>query len=314
MSAQLRAQPIGALAPVGAAVVTMGVFDGVHAGHRAVLDAARTTALERGARSVALVFDPPPDELLHPGMSVGRLAPLAVNVERIRAAGIDVVAALQFDQQLRGLSAEAFLDALAPAIELRGLVMSRDSAFGRDRGGTVDRMRELGELAGFGLTVVDRVEVDGEVVSSTRIREAIAAGDIAAARGLGVDPYLEGTVVRGAGRGRELGFPTANLRFDYRPALPALGIYAARTTSSAGLVPSGHPALLSIGTRPTFGDDGEMLAEVFLLDFAGDLYSAPLGIEIVARLRDEERFTSVDALVEQMHRDVEAGRNVLAVG
>ena len=312
MTGSVQPIDLAELPPIGPAIVTMGVFDGVHAGHRAVLGATTEAAHERDARSVALVFEPPPDELLHPGTTVARLAPPAVNVERLAAAGIEAAIPLRFDEHLRGLSAEAFLEALSPAIELRGLVMSRDSAFGRARGGTVDRMRQLGASVGFEVVVVERVEIGGAPVSSTRIRDAIAAGDVATARRLGAAPYLEGTVIAGAGRGRELGFPTANLRFDYRPALPAFGIYAGRVASSTGLVEGGHPALLSIGTRPTFDDGGEALAEAYLLDFAGDLYGTILGLEIVARLRDEERFDSVDALVEQMRRDVETGRGVLA--
>jgi riboflavin kinase/FMN adenylyltransferase len=128
-----------------------------------------------------------------------------------------------------------------------------------------------------------------------------------------VTPYLEGTVVVGDRRGRELGFPTANLRFDYLPAMPSLGIYAGRVTQAGSGVTAGHPALISIGTRPTFHDDAAVLAEVHLLDFDGDLYGVLLGVELLARLRDERRFPDADALVAQMRRDAEAGRSVLGV-
>jgi len=299
------------LPAIGPAAVTMGVFDGVHLGHRAVLEATRRGASELGATSVALVFDPPPEQVLS-GSAPPRLAPLATNLARIEALGIDVAIPVHFDEGLRQLEAEAFIDALSPALAVRSLVMARGSAFGRERRGTVERMQQMGTSAGFEVLIVDPVEIGGTLVSSTRIRTLIGAGDLAGARQLGVEPYLEGTVVAGAGRGRELGFPTANLRFDYRPALPPLGIYAARVSSAVAGVEAGHPALLSIGTRPTFEASGETLAEAFLLDFDGDLYGAVLGVEIVGRLRDEERFANVDALVEQMRRDVEAGRAALA--
>ena len=299
------------LPPIGPAVVTIGVFDGVHLGHRAVLEATRATATRLGAASVALVFEPPPDELLQPGSHVARLAPLAVNLARIEAGGIDRAIPVRFDEHLRWLTAEAFLEALAPAIALRGLVMARGTAFGRDRRGTVQRMQQLAADRGFSFVVVEPVKVGEEVVSSTRIRQAIGEGDLAAALELGATPYLEGTVVVGDQRGRELGFPTANLRFDYAPAMPALGIYAGRLTLGPG-VPPGQPSLISIGTRPTFHDAGEVLAEIHLLDFNGDLYGARLGVELLARLRDELRFDDAAALVAQMRRDVELGRAALA--
>ncbi len=304
---------LGGLPPIGAAVLTLGVFDGVHVGHRAILAATRAAAAEHGVRSVALVFDPPPDELLRPGTPVARLAPLEVNLERIEALDIDLVIPIHFDEPLRQLSADVFLEALAPAMDLRGLVMSRRSAFGRNRAGTAEQMQALGAAGGFAVTVVEPVEVDGEVASSTRVRAAISAGDIAAALRLGVSPYLAGTVVIGDGRGRELGFPTANLRFDYAPAMPANGIYAGRVTPALRGVPDAQPSLISVGTRPTFHVSGEVLAEVHLLDWDGDLYGVRLGVELVARLRDQRRFDGVDALVEQMRRDAEMGRAVLGM-
>jgi riboflavin kinase/FMN adenylyltransferase len=313
MTSPVRTFSVGEVPAIGAAIVTMGVFDGVHLGHRAILEATRAAATEQGVRSAALVFDPPPDELLRPGTVVTRLAPPAVIVSRIEAMGIDRALLIHFDEPLRELTAEAFLDALSPAIELRGLVMSRRSAFGRDRGGTVDRARQLGADRGFSVVVVEPVEIDAVIVSSTRIRQAIGAGDLQAAQRMGVRPYLQGIVVGGDRRGHDLGFPTANLRFDYVPAMPPLGVYAGRVTFAAAAVSSGQPSLISIGTRPTFHVGGEVLAEVHLLDFEGDLYGTQLGVDLVARLRDERRFTEVSALVEQMRRDAEMGRAVLGV-
>ena len=313
MSVPQRAVGIDELPSIGAAVVTMGVFDGVHLGHRAILAATRELAAEQGIAGVALVFDPPPDEVLRPGNRVPRLAPLAVNLERIEALGVTAAIPVRFDERVRDLTAEGFLDALAPGITIGGLAMSVRSAFGRDRGGTPARAKELGAERGFGVRLVEPVEVGGSPVSSTRIRAAIVKGDLGEARELGVTPYLEGTVVVGDRRGRDLGFPTANLRFDYLPAMPSLGIYAGRVTQAGSGVTAGHPALISIGTRPTFHDDAAVLAEVHLLDFDGDLYGVLLGVELLARLRDEQRFPDADALVAQMRRDAEAGRSVLGM-
>lgn len=312
MSGEVRTAPLGDLPRIGRAVVTLGVFDGVHLGHRAILAAARDLAAKEGVPAVALVFDPPPDEVLRPGSRVPRLAPLRVNLARIEATGMEALP-VRFDDAVRMLSAEAFLDELAPAIELGGLTMSSRSAFGRDRGGTAELMRQLGSERGFDVTVVEPVEVAGAPVSSTRIRAAIASGEVEAARELGVATYLEGIVVVGDGRGRGLGFPTANLRFEYEPAMPALGIYAGRVTEAGSLVTPGHPSLISIGTRPTFHDDDAVLAEVHLLDFDGDLYGARLGVELLVRLRDEQRFPNAEALVAQMRRDDLAARSVLGV-
>lgn len=303
---------LGDLPEIGPAVVTLGVFDGVHLGHRAILDTTREEATDRGLTSLALVFDPPPVEILQPGTSVPRLAPLHVNLRRIEAQ-LDRAIPIHFDEEVRELSAEEFLDAVTPMVSLRGLTMSSRSAFGRDRGGTPARMRQLATERGFTLRLVDPVEVGGAPVSSTRIRAAIADGDVAGARALGVVPYLEGTVVAGDRRGRELGFPTANLQFAYQPSMPSLGIYAGRLTEAGPSVTAGHPALISIGTRPTFHAGTEVLVEVHLLDFDGDLYGVRLGVELRARLRDERRFEGAEALVSQMRLDAERGRTVLGM-
>jgi riboflavin kinase/FMN adenylyltransferase len=312
VSGEPRAFRLADLPEIGPAVVTLGVFDGVHLGHRAILQATREAAAQGGMTSLVLIFDPPPAEVLRRGTSVARLAPVRVNLARIEALVARAIP-LRFDDSVRELSAEAFLDALAPAISVGGLAMSSRSAFGRDRGGTPARMQELGAERGFAVRLVEPVEIGDAVVSSSRIRAAIAAGAVEEARALGVVPYLEGIVVVGDRRGRALGFPTANLSFDYRPAMPSLGIYAGRVTEAGPQVTAGHPALISIGTRPTFHDGTEVLAEVHLLDFDGDLYGERLGVELLARLRDEQRFADADALVAQMRRDAEQGRAVLGI-
>jgi riboflavin kinase/FMN adenylyltransferase len=310
-----RAVGLGELPVVGPAVLTMGVFDGVHRGHAAMLEATREAAAERGTDSVALVFDPPPDEVLHPGDRVPRLAPLPTVLHRIHAdLGVGHAVPLRFDDELRSRPAEDFIAALAPAIAPRGLVMSPESAFGRDRGGTVDRMRELGRERGFEVIAVEPVLAGGEPISSTRLRRLVADGEVAAVAQLGYPPRLEGTVVEGDRRGRELGFPTANLRFDYLPAMPRLGIYLGQVSVPERRVGPRHPALVSVGVRPTFHDEGAVLVEAYLLDFDGDLYGAHLELDLLDRLRDERRFDDVPALIAQMRRDEAEARERLGIG
>jgi riboflavin kinase/FMN adenylyltransferase len=290
--------------PIGPVALALGVFDGVHRGHRVVLAATREAAAVRGGRPVALVFDPPPIEVIRPDQRLERLAPLGENLDRIDAAGVRPLA-VRFDAALRDLPAEVFLDRLGPGLQPVAVVMTPDSAFGKDRAGTPEWLREVGAQRGFEVVLVE-AEADDGVISSSRIRAALVAGDVAtAARLLGRPSALTGTVVRGDGRGRALGYPTANLSFAYRPALPAIGIYAGWAI--------GQRALVSIGRRPTFHDDGEVVVEAHLLDWDGDLYDTELRVEVAERLREERRFGSVEELVAQMREDEAAARTVLAV-
>jgi riboflavin kinase/FMN adenylyltransferase len=297
---------------IGPAVVTLGVFDGVHLGHRHLLDATVRAARERDASAVAIVFEPHPTEVIRPGTRVARLLPPDVTRDRLASTGADHVVVVRFDDEVRALPPETFLDALGPRIELRGITMTPESAFGHQRAGTLERVTEIGAEAGFDTIAVEPLLVDGEPVSSTRIREVLAAGEVPrAARLLAAAPLLRGTVVEGDHRGRELGFPTANLAFDYTPALPALGIYLGHAAVPERSVGPDHPALVSVGVRPTFHDDGRVLVEVFLLDWDGDLYDTKLTVELDARLREERRFASVQALVQQMQADeAEARRRI----
>ena len=306
---------LDALPQVGPAALTLGVFDGVHRGHAALLEATVRAAEEHGVAGAALIFHPHPDEVLRPGTVVPRLTPVATVLERIGGdCGVAWPLAVRFDDALRQRGAEEFVAALAPAVELRTLVMTPDAAFGRGRGGTVARMRELGAERGFEVVTVEPVLIGGEIVSSTRIRAAVAAGDIGLARSLGYPPRLEGTVVVGDRRGRSLGFPTANLAFDYAPAMPALGIYVGRVAVPERGVGPEHPALVSVGVRPTFHDEGSVLVEVHLLDFDGDLYGARLQVDLLERLRDERRFDDAAALIAQMKLDEAAAREYLRGG
>ena len=311
---EARAIILGELPFVGPAAVCMGVFDGVHRGHQALLTATRRAAEAAGASSVALVFEPHPAEIIKPGTRVARLAPPAAVLKRIHALGVSRALPIRFDDELRQLSAEDFLTALEPAIELRALVMTPDSAFGRGRGGTVERVREIGASVGFEVPVVEPILDDGARISSSRIRQAVAAGDLATVSRLGHATFLEGLVIEGDHRGRELGYPTANLAFDYLPAMPPLGIYTGRVAVPERHVGPGHPALVSLGVRPTFHAGSPPLVEAHLLDYDGDLYGALLELDLLDRLRDERRFDGADALVAQMHQDEAEARRLLGSG
>ena len=308
----MTARGLDGLPAIGPAVVTLGVFDGVHLGHRHVLDATVLAARERDAASVALVFSPHPDEVIQPRSVVERLLPPEVTLERLVGTNMDHAFEIRFDDAVRSLEPEEFLAALAPAMELRGITMTPDSAFGRGRAGTLERVAEIGAENGWDCISVEPLMVDDEIVSSSRIRHALADGRIEEAAALiGSAPFLRGTVVHGDERGRQLGFPTANLAFDYAAALPSLGIYLGRVDVPERGVGPDHPALVSVGVRPTFHDDGRVLVEVYLLDWDGDLYDATLDLELVGRLREERRFDDVNALVAQMQADEREARRLL---
>lgn len=234
------AAAIDRLPDIGAAAICMGVFDGVHRGHLALLDATVRAATERGLRSVALVFDPHPDEVLRPGTRVARLAPLDENLRRLAAAGIDAPIAVHFDAALRGLPPEQFLKVMAPAVTVRALVMTPESAFGRDRAGTPDAMRQYGRGAGFQVVLVDRLTSGAAPISSGGIRRAMARGELdQATRMLGHAPFLEATVSESGGADQTIAFP-------YTPALPPPGSYRVTLRATFGSSVTGD-AILSVG-------------------------------------------------------------------
>lgn len=307
------ARSLAEIPDIGDATITLGVFDGVHLGHRHVIEATIAAARAGASASVALIFDPHPAEVVAPGRRIARLTRPGDVVRLMHAAGIERPLLVRFDASVRELAPEAFLDALTPAMSIRAVVMAAGSAFGRDRAGTVDRVREIGERSGFDTIDVAPLLDEGAPISSTRIRAALTDGAVdVATRLLGRPHALVGTVIHGDRRGHELGFPTANLAFDYHAALPALGIYRGMVSVPLRDVGPGHPALVSVGVRPTFHDDGRVLVEVYLLDWDGDLYDAQLEVSLLDRLREERRFDDVDALVAQMRADEAQARGRFA--
>ncbi len=296
--------------PPGPHAVTIGNFDGVHRGHQALLARTVAAARERGARSLVVTFEPLPLYVLRPEAAPKRLTTNQERIAALAAYGIDDIVVLRFDRALAELSAHEFVACLVEGAHPVEVVVGEDFAFGHNRAGTPDLLRELGERYGFAVTVVGRVaDPDGEI-SSTRIRRMLAEGSVAdAARLLGRPFALSGVVVHGARRGRLLGYPTANLALPPEHAVPADGIYAAK--AAIGDSSALWPAMVYVGTRPTF-DDPARIVEVNLLDFAGDLYGARLTVLFVEQIRGDRRFDSAEALIEQMRRDEAETRRVLA--
>ncbi len=289
-------------------VVTVGFFDGVHVGHRAVLARTVEAAAERGLRSIAVTFDRHPREVLAPGSEPRLLTSVERKALLIEETGIDLLLVLEFTPEFSRMPAEAFLsDVLAGGLHARHAVMGANFTFGHRARGTVDWLIEEGPAHGLTAERVELLELDGRRVSSSSIREALSRGDLEwPHRALGRRFVLDGTVIEGAGRGHGLGYPTANLRTWPRLLLPGRGIYAGRARVD-GL---DRPAAIDVGTNPTFGTE-PLHVEAYLLDFDGDLIGKEMAVEFWARLRDEERFDSVEELAEAMADDVRRTREIV---
>lgn len=281
------------------AVVAIGNFDGVHRGHQAVLAAARAEAEHRGVACLMLTFEPHPRAFFS-GRPLFRLTPAPLKAAAAAALGLDGTLVLPFDRTLADRSAEDFVrEMLVERLAIRAAVTGYDFQFGKARRGTPQFLQGQGVVQGFSVTLVDAFIEDGEPVSSTRIRSALAAGDMATANALlGWRWSVEGQVIRGEARGRELGYPTANMALDPATEL-AHGIYAVRYLRPDG---SRHGGVASWGRRPTF-DNGGPLFETFLFDFSGDLYGETALVSLVGFIRPEQRFASAAELVARMDQD-----------
>jgi riboflavin kinase / FMN adenylyltransferase len=294
------------------AAVGIGNFDGVHLGHQAVLAMARAAAAEIDAPLGVVTFEPHPRSYFQPDAPAFRLMTAAARARRLEKLGIRQLYELPFGNDLARMTAGEFVErVLVEGLAVRHLVAGADFRFGKGRAGDGSLLRRLGERHGFGVTIVPLVSAGEADVSSTAIRTALSEGrPEVAARMLGHWHRIEGDVAHGDKRGRGLGFPTANLDMAGLH-LPRYGVYAVTADVLAGPHRGRYPGAASIGERPTFGVNRPNL-EVHLLDFDGELYGAPLSVALVAFLRPELRFDRVEALVEQMRRDVAEAREVLA--
>lgn len=292
--------------------VTIGAYDGVHLGHRAVIEEVRHLAATRGAQSAMVTFDRHPAEVVRPDSAPCRLTSLDQKLELLAATGLDLVYVVKFDEARSQETAQKFVkEVLVDGLAAKAVVVGHDFHFGKDRGGNVEMLQHEGAVHGFDVLGMRLVSSGSDAVSSTRIRQLLLDGEVGeAATLLGRPHEVRGTVMHGDARGRELGFPTANVSVPDGVCMPADGIYAALYTGADGVA---RPAAVSLGRRPTFYVDAKAsLLEAYLLDFDGDLYDQPAAVGFVKRLRGEQRFDNVDDLIVQMHADVEATRAALS--
>ncbi len=315
--------------PADEHVLTIGVFDGVHIGHRTVIDRVKAIAADLGVGSALVTFEPHPAKVLRPELAPDLLTGLDHKLELLAETGLDTVVVVPFDRARAGESAEEFIDSvLIGCVGARAVVVGEDFHFGKGRLGNVDLLRQVGSHAGFevhGHGLVPRPshsseltghgDVDfadlGSAVSSSAIRRALTVGEVAlAARLLGRPHEVRGVVVTGDKRGRTIGFPTANVMVEPGFAIPADGVYAGWY-----LLPDGspHPAAINVGRRPTFYEHADhSLIEAHLIDFDGDLYGQPARVRFVRRLRGEQRFDGIDALAAQLQHDIEAAAAIVS--
>ena len=299
-------QILAGAAPNKETIVTVGVFDGVHEGHRHLLRQVVQSAGDRYIPTV-LTFSNRPITVLRPGTEPSYLTTLEQRIDLIKRQGIELVVSLEFTLELAQVTAADFAKLLLESLKMKGLILGPDSALGKDRQGDLAFMQQQGERLGFWAQSVEPLEIKGQPVKSGRIRNALAGGDVSVGPELlGRNHSLSGVVVLGDQRGRTLGFPTANLEVDPRLLLPGDGIYATWAIVDG----KRYQSATSIGVRPTF-DLTQRLVEVFVMDFDEDIYGKTMGVEFIKKVRDQERFDGLDSLVKQIGVDVDDCRKAL---
>jgi riboflavin kinase/FMN adenylyltransferase len=293
----------------GGSIATIGAYDGLHLGHRKLLDTVLQISSDENLPSVVMSFEPTPKEFFSTASPPARLMRFREKFEALAEAGVDIFFCPRFDDRMRGMAADTFIrQLLIHAMNVRQVVIGDDFRFAEGGRGTVEHLRRAGNALDFRVTQVPSVIVDGERVSSTAIRQALWEGELGrAARLLGRHYSMSGTVIRGDALGRALGFPTANVNLRRRQS-PVMGIFAARVR---GLGARPLDAVASVGTRPTFGGTKPLL-EVHIFDFDQDIYGAYIQVDFIARLRSEEKFEGARELIEQMHRDAARAKEILA--
>lgn len=290
--------------------LTIGSFDGLHAGHQQIIKEITAGAHAQGAPAVVLTFEPHPAEVLRGPLKNFYLLDPQDKIDIFARLGVDVLISHPFDDNLRNTTANEFIQWVYERLNIQQLWIGHDFALGRDRQGNFDALRRFGAEMGFSVHQVLPVRVDGQVVSSTLVRNALAEGDVSAAeRLLGRMYALTGPVVSGAQRGRTIGIPTANVQVPERRLVPASGVYV----TWAWLGGQRHASVTNIGVRPTFEDGTPApVVETHILDYSGDeLYGQPLKLEFVSHLRGEQKFAGVEELVRQIHTDIENARTIL---
>jgi riboflavin kinase/FMN adenylyltransferase len=293
-------QELASVTPLGETLLTIGIFDGVHVGHRYLLKKLQERAAERNLLSGVVTFSPHPQSVLHPHSQLPWLTSLEDRVGAFQRLGVKIVAVLTFTPKVAQLSAQEFISLIRKHLSMRGILVGPDFALGKGKEGNINMLRALGCELGFSVDVIPPFKINGEIVSSTLIRRALAEGDMRKVTKLmGRYFYLEGKIIASEKRGRVLGFPTANLDIKPQQALPGNGIYATITHVQGKHF---HSAT-NIGIRPTFGT-GEEKVETHLLNYKGNLYGKDMRVEFVQKLRDEECFSSSEELKAQIEKDV----------
>jgi len=303
-------EELAGVSPGGDTLLTIGVFDGVHLGHKYLISKLTERAKRKNLLTGVITFRQHPEELLSPGNRLPFLTDLAERINLLKNEGVDIVVPLSFTTELSRLGARQFVGLLQKHLRMRGLVIGPDFALGKGREGGTDTLRRVGQEMDFTVDVVPPVMINGEVVSSTAIRQALADGDMRRVNMLAGRPFsLRGEIVTGAGRGVGLGFPTANLDIKPAQALPVDGVYASRAYIDGKI----YQSMTNIGQCPTFGGC-DRTVEAYIVDYQGDLYGQEIKVDIIDRLRDEKKFDTVDELKRQLAEDVRRGRAILDIG
>jgi len=301
-------QELSGINPQGETLLSIGVFDGVHAGHRYLLGKLKQRAAQKNLLSVVVTFNPHPQSVLNPHNQLPWLSDVEDRVRSIQELGINIVTVLTFTPRVAQLSARGFMSLVKRQVRMQGIIVGPDFALGQDREGNINLLHTLGREMKFSVETIPPYTINGEVVSSTLIRQALVQGDMRRVQTLmGRYFYLRGKVTTSNKRGRVLGFPTANLDIKPQQALPGNGIYA----TIAHVDGKQFPSATNIGIRPTFGE-GEKTVEAHLLNYKGDLYSREIRLEFVQKLRDEQRFLSAEELKVQIEKDIQIVKALLA--
>jgi riboflavin kinase/FMN adenylyltransferase len=300
-------EELASFSPDRDTILTIGVFDGVHLGHRKLIAELTGQARQKNLLPGVVTFRQHPEDLLTSGKRLPFLTDIKTRSKLLKEEQVDLIVTLSFNKELANLSARSFMTLLQKHLRMRGLVIGPDFALGKSREGDIEAIRKLGKEMSFSVTVVPPLKINGEVVSSTILRKALAEGNICKVKELTGRPFsLHGKVVEGAGRGEGLGFPTANMDVKSGQALPPDGVYVGLTRFNGKM----YQSMTNIGRNPTFGD-AERTVESYLVDYHGDLYGKEVYLDIVARLRNEKKFGSAEELKKQISQDIVQGKTIL---